>query len=117
MVFVSTCVGYSEMNEFQLREIYVGSESTTYILKKDNNFMPMEVKEDFFEITKASKDILAADFGPGPIRKINDRDERSLAHYIKSKIDAVDMENPTAEKVLFDVLSNFGAPHVELEYA
>jgi hypothetical protein len=113
MVFVSTCVGYDENNSFILREIYVGSERTTYILKKSLGYTPQEVKENFFEVVKASQHVLAADYGPGVIRHINDRDERSLANFIKSKIDAVDINDPTAEKVLFDVLNNFGSLYIE----
>lgn len=112
MVYVSTCVGYDDNNNFILREIYVGSENTTYILKKDAGYQPQEFSSNFFDIVKSGQYIIAADFGPGSIRQINDRDEKSLANYIKGKIDSVDMNSEGSEKVLFDVLSNFGSTYL-----
>lgn len=110
MVYISTCISYDEDNAFNLREIYIGSESYSYIMQKEEGYVPKQVAVNFFSLINSSDDLILADFGHGPIRKINDRDEKSLAMFIKGKIDKVDLENPIAEKALYDVLSNFGSP-------
>lgn len=111
MVYVSTCISYDESNSFNLREIYIGGEKTTYILQKSDGYLPREVPVNFFSLINSADDLILSDFGHGNIRKINDRDEKSLANFIKSKIDRADLGNPLAEKALFDVLSNFGSDY------
>lgn len=111
MIYLTTIIAYSEENKFELRSIYVGSQESTFILRRDNGYIPEQHPINFFDLVYPSGKLMAAYYGIGQIRKINDRDEKSLAAYIKSKIDRVDISNPLAEKTLFDVLNNFGGEY------
>lgn len=111
MIYLTTVISYNEDNGFELRSIYVGSQDSTFILRRDNGYLPEQHPVNFFDLVYSYGKLMSADYGTGRIRKINDRDEKSLANYIKSKIDKVDIDNPLAEKTLFDVLNNFGGDY------
>lgn len=113
MIYLTTVISYDENNKFELKSIYVGSKESTFIMRKDRGYAPESYPVNFFDLVFSYKPRLSADSGIGQIREHNDRDERSLANYIKSKIDKVDISNPLAEKTLFDVLNNFGGEYVE----
>lgn len=115
MVYLATCVGYNSDNKFELKEIYVGTETNTYVLSKNFGYAPQVYSVGVVEIVDSVSSMIMFNFGMSKIRYINDRDEKSLAQYIKQKLDLVDMDNPVAEKTLFDVLSNFGREYVRHE--
>lgn len=115
MVYLATCVGYDANNKFELKEIYVGTETNTYVLSKSFGYVPQNHNVGILEVVDSVSGLIMFNFGMSKIRYINDRDEKSLANYIKQKLDLVDMDNPVAEKTLFDVLSNFGREYVRHE--
>jgi len=111
MLYVSTRVMHNYDSMFELREIYVSDGRITYILRKSEGYIPVMYR---FPIQDIKKDSTSLPFSPlafGPMRQYDDDDPKSLAFFLRDKIKSVDMKLPNAEKVLYDVLSNFGDPN------
>lgn len=110
MTYIATCIGYDTTNMFELKEIYVGNEETTYVFKKGSGYRIEEYRIPFYSFVYPN--LLSPQYIIGPLRQKDERDTRSLANYIGSKLSTVDMGNPIAEKALYEVLSNFGREYV-----
>lgn len=108
MITLASRMMYSEKNEFELKEIYVSDGSSTYILKKNEGYVPTLHPFNLMDMYHASKGQLFSSVGFGTLRSYNDNDAKSLANYLYDKIQSVNMSMPNAEKILFDVLSAFG---------
>lgn len=108
MLLVSSMKHYTEENQFELKEIYVSDESCTYILRKTEGFIPIKYDFPFSKLYSSAKNLPFSNLSFGPVRRYEDTDAKSLASYIKEKIDGVNIKAPNAEKTLYEVLSTFG---------
>lgn len=108
MLYVSTRTFYNEKNQFELKEIYVSDGTVTYILRKNEGFVPVAYNFGLLDMFAASKGLLFSNLGFGVIRQYNDTDAKSLANYLRDKITGVNMKAKNAEKTLYEVLSTFG---------
>lgn len=108
MLLVSTRVMYSQDNKFELKEIYVSDGAETYVLRKQESYMPVSYPVPLEQIYDSAKNMVFSGLGFGPMREYNDEDAKSLAMYFQKKISEVNMSIPNAEKTLYEVLCNFG---------
>lgn len=108
MLMISSSASYSESNTFDLREIYVSDGVVTYVLRKDEGFIPLPYNASLLEIREMLKGLMFSNSEFGPIRTYNDDDALSLAKYFQQKISKTNLNAKGAEKTLYDVLASFG---------
>ena|SRR6056297_811642 len=109
MLFTAASYSYNTSNEFELREIYVSDEqSDMYVLKGNEGFIPQKIQGNVLDIVSAVKNSVYPLIGFSEVRIYNDDDPKSLATFLHSKIQKVDLGQENAEKALFNVIASFG---------
>lgn len=113
MLYIVASYEYED-NEFSMKDIYISDESSLYVMSKDQGFLPFSSEGSTVDIVDASKNSVYPLVGFGEIRQYNDDDPKSFATFLHRKIKDVDFDSSEADKALFNVISNFGEPYVQI---
>jgi len=108
MVYISTRAMYNEDNEFQLKEIYVSDGDITYVLQRDEGYVPYPYHISLQALIESTRGMAYPLGGFSELRSHPDDDAKSLAAFFRDKIAKINLQLPNAEKTLFEVMSNFG---------
>lgn len=108
MLYLAASYSYNQDNEFELREIYVSDDSSLFVLKNDEGYVPQRISGSVIDIVNATRNSVYPLIGFSEIRTYNDDDPKSLATFLHNKISNVDLSHPNTDKALFNVVASFG---------
>jgi len=113
MIYIVSSYEYNE-NVFSLKEIYVSSGESMYVLSKDSGFLPFSTVGNVVDVYDASKNSVFPLVGFSEIRVYDgDDDAGAFSKFLYSKIKETNFSHPDADKALFNVISSFGDEYVQ----
>lgn len=108
MLYLSSLLTYNEDNEFELKELYVSDNKITYVLRKEEQYLPVKYHVSLLDVHRAVQALPFSGAKYSNLRQYNDDDAHSLAKYLQNKITSVNMNLPGADQTLADALAIFG---------
>jgi hypothetical protein len=114
MIQISISGYFLENNDFRIKEIYVSDENQSYILKRDESFVPYVYEGSVSEMFDAIKNGYYPSFSMSTPRYYEDNDAKSMATFFSQKIQSIGMNKRESDQVLFDIISGFGDKRAEI---
>jgi hypothetical protein len=99
---------FSSFNDFKIKEIAVSDETSMFILKAAESFLPRQYPGNTQNLADSVKNLYYPSYAFSNIRCHPDDDAKSLANFLMQKIQEFNIYEDGAHKRLFDVISSFG---------